>query len=342
MPVDILDHSVTEALRSLRIQHASGISVEVSLTTCANMCTAPSGRNCFLEAAKRAQQGDSIESLMEALSPLLSESERATVAAGWNGGRIEAVLDSVVHQRELWYAARRRIRAQMIMPVVVLFIASFVAPLPGFIQNGSMTKYLISALVPLAICFFGWQWLAKVLWSRPAERGAGALKGPPAPPTSMDGYKMRIPIMAAIERNRCLAEFSSCLSNLLAAGVPITSALETCSRAMSNGLYREAVAKAAEITKSGNLLTTALFPAELWPTEFVAAVNVGEKSGTLDETLARYADHARESYIRAVDAFAEWLPRIIYGIIALFVIYQIFSMFSEFYIKPINDALKGI
>src|SRR6185295_1800956 len=111
MSVDVLDHSVTEALRSLRVQHAAGITVEVSLTTCAQMCTAPSGRNCFLEAARRAQKGESIESLMDALAPLLTESERATVAAGWNGGRIEAVLDSVVHQRELWYSARRRIRA---------------------------------------------------------------------------------------------------------------------------------------------------------------------------------------------------------------------------------------
>jgi type II secretory pathway component PulF len=340
MSVDVLDHSVTEALRALRIQHSSGIAVEVSLTNCANMCTAPSGRNCFLDAAKRAQKGESIESLMDALTPLLTESERATVTAGWNGGRIEAVLDSVVNQRELWYSARRKIRAQMILPVLVLFIAAFVAPLPALIQNGSMAKYLLSALIPLGICFLGWQWLAKVLWSRPAERGVGGLNSPPPPPTAMDGYKLRFPILAAVERNRCLAEFSSCLSNLISAGVTISSALETCARAMSNGLYRQSVAKAAEVTKGGNLLTTALFPVELWPTDFVSTVEVGEKSGTLDEVLARYSDHARDNYVRAVDAFAQWLPRIIYGVVALFVIYNIFVLAAS-YINMLNSAMNG-
>ena len=339
MAVDMLDKSVTEALRSLKIQHASGIPVEASLTTCANLCTAPSGRNCFLDAAKRAQNGDSIESLLDALAPLLTETERATVAAGWNGGRIEAVLDSVVQQRELWASARRHIRAQMIMPVMVLIIASFVGPLPNLIaHDGSIAMYLFSVAIPLVIGFVGWTMLSKALWSRPAEHGLKS-GSPPALPTTLDRYKLSFPIFASVERNRCLAEFSSCMANLLAAGVPITSALETCARAMSNGVYRQSVAAAALVTKGGNLLTTALFPQELWPTEFVSTVQVGETSGTLDEVLTRYAEHARESYIRAVDAFAQWLPRIMYGLVALFVIYNIFVLAGQ-YIGMINDALK--
>src|SRR5262249_54811215 len=142
-------------------------------------------------------------------------------------------------------------------------------------------------------------------------------------------------------RNRCLSEFSTCLSNLLSAGVPITSALETCSRALSNGVYRSSVAEAANVTKSGNLLTTALFPVELWPAEFVSAVEVGEKTGTLDQALKRYADYARENYVRAVEAFALWLPKIIYGFISIYVIYLIISMYYGLYLKPINDLLPN-
>ena len=340
MSVDTLDHSVTEALRALRVQHASGVAVELSLSTCATVCSAGSSRACFLEAASRAKKGESIESLMEALSPVLSETERATVVAGWNGGRIEAVLDSVVSQRELWYSARRRIRAQMIMPVLVLVIASFVAPVPAFIagQIGPI-GYFASALTPLLICFFGWSFLARILWGRRPEAIAGP-NTPPAPPTSTDEYKLRLPVITSVERNRCLAEYASCLGNLLSAGVPITQALETCARAMSNGVYRQAVARSADVTRGGNLLSTSLFPTDIWPQDFVAAVRVGEQSGKMDEVLLRYADNARENYVRAIDAFAEWLPRIIYGVIALFVIYNIFKL-AGVYIGILDSAMKG-
>ena len=343
MSVDTLDHSVTEALRALRVQHASGVSVEASLNTCATVCNTAYSKEAFLEAALRAKKGESIESLMDALSQLLSETERATVIAGWNGGRVEAVLDSVVAQRELWYSARRRIRAQMILPVLVLIIAAFVAPLPGLIagQTG-VFGYFATAFAPILICLIGWKFLANVLWGRKPD---GMLRGPnapPAPPDKTDEYKMKIPVLNSVERNRCLAEYASCLANLLSAGVPISQALDTCSRAMSNGLYRQAVARSAEVVRGGNLLTTSLFPTELWPQDFVAAVRVGEQSGKLDEVLARYADHARENYVRAIDAFAQWLPRVVYGIISIYVIYQILTMFFTMYLNPMNDVLNSM
>jgi type II secretory pathway component PulF len=340
MSVDTLDHSVTEALRALRVQHASGIAVEQSLATCATVCSAGSSRDCFLEAASRAKKGESIESLMDALSPLLSDTERATVVAGWNGGRIEAVLDSVVAQRELWYSSRRHIRAQMIMPVLVLVIASFVAPVPAFIAGQlGIIGYVASALTPLVLCFVGWTFLAKVLWgAKPVSFGGP--KEPPAPPTSSDDYKLRLPVISVVERNRCLAEYSSCMGNLISAGVPITQALETCARAMSNGVYRQAVMRSAEVTRGGNLLSTSLFPTDIWPLDFVAAVRVGEQSGKMDEVLLRYADSARENYVRAIDAFAQWLPRVIYGVIALFVIYNIFKL-AGVYIGILDSAMKG-
>ncbi len=343
MSADTLDHSVTEALRALRVQHASGVSVEASLNTCATVCTSSYGKEAFLEAAQRAKKGESIESLMDAMSQVLSETERATVIAGWNGGRVEVVLDSVVAQRELWYSARRRIRAQMILPVLVLFIAAFVAPLPGFIAGQiGFIGYMLSAFTPLVICFIGWRFLAKVLWGRAPDGAFRGPNAPPAPPTSADEYKMKIPVLNSVERNRCLAEYASCLGNLIAAGVTISQALDTCARAMSNGLYRQAVARSSEVVRGGNLLTTSLFPTELWPQDFVAAVRVGEQSGKLDEVLLRYADHARENYERAIEAFAQWLPRIVYGIISLYVIYQILSMFFNVYLNPMNDVLNSM
>lgn len=340
MAADPLDHSVTEALRAFRVQHSAGVAVARSMETCATVCTLPAGRDCFLDASMRADKGDSIESMMSALSPVLSEAERAIIAAGWNGGRIEAVLDSVVSQRELWEQARRRIKSQMILPFVVLFMAAFIAPLPSFIAgNSSMIEYLLSVAAPIGIGYFLWRLIQKALWSRKADSAFAGPNAPPAPPTNLDRYKLELPVVRNVERNRCLAEFASVLSNLIAAGVNITAALETCARAADNGIYRQAISRCAAVTKSGNLLTTSLTPADIWPPEFVNAVDVGEKTGKLDEVLARYADSARESYVRAVQTFAEWLPKLIYGVVALFVIYNIFKL-ALGYVNMLDSAMK--
>jgi type IV pilus assembly protein PilC len=155
----------------------------------------------------------------------------------------------------------------------------------------------------------------------------------------MDRYKLELPVVKNVERNRCLAEFASVLSNLISAGVNITAALNTCSRAADNGIYRQAIARCAEVTKSGNPLSTALTPADLWPPEFVNAVDVGEKTGKLDEVLARYANQARDNYVRAVETFATWLPKVLYGLVALFIIYNIFKL-ALGYVSMLDQASR--
>jgi len=67
--------------------------------------------------------------------------------------------------------------------------------------------------------------------------------------------------------------------------------------------------------------------------------NVGEKSGNLDETLKHYALQAREDYVRAVEAFGEWLPRVLYAIVCLYVIYNIFKLAAG-YANMLNSAMS--
>jgi type IV pilus assembly protein PilC len=115
--------------------------------------------------------------------------------------------------------------------------------------------------------------------------------------------------------------------------------LQTCARAADNGLYRQAIASCAAVTQNGNLLSSSMTNTELWPPEFVNAVDVGEKTGKLDEVLARYSDQARDNYVRAVETFAQWLPKILYGLVCLFVIYNIFKL-ALGYVNMLNQAMS--
>ncbi|HEY3320352.1 MAG TPA: type II secretion system F family protein [Planctomycetota bacterium] len=307
--VDALDQSVTEALRAWRVQHGAGIPLAQSLQSCATVCESSTARNCFDEAARRSADGRDIESLLEALAPLLPEGERALIAAGWRSGRVEAALDGLVSHRDLWANVRRKIRARLVLPGLVLLLASLVAPLPGLLaNNGTLGGYLFSALLPLGAAFVIWKMATGAL----AWRTAG-----------MDQFLLSLPVVGPFERVRARSQVATLLGQLLGAGLGVQVSLEICARAVRSETYRQDVLRCAEIVGRGRPLSDALKPGPLWPAEFAGAVAIGEKSGSLDETLARIGRAETERMERAAEAMADWIPRLIYALIALYVIWQI-------------------
>lgn len=311
MPIDPLDHSVTEALRAWRVQHNAGIDVTSTLTSCATLCQAPAAKESFQNAAQQTQGGD-IAGILNALRPALSEAERAVINTGWQSGRVEAVLDAVVAQRELWAAARTKIRSGLVLPVFILFFASFLAPLPGFIAgSGTAGGYLLNAMLPLLIAYAAWRVFERSLTSRSGK---------------FDALRLDLPLISHLEKARCLSEFASTLSLLVAAGTGISAALEICARAASNSVYGAEILRCAAFVAKGNPLSSAMHAGKLWPHEFISAVRIGEESGSLDDTLARLGNQLRDQYSRAIEELAAWIPRLVYGLIALFVIFQIFKL----------------
>ena len=66
----------------------------------------------------------------------------------------------------------------------------------------------------------------------------------------------------------------------------------------------------------------------------------GEVSGKLDESLDRLHRYYSEEGTRKLESFAEWTPRLIYGIVAGIIAYKIISFYSG-YFHQIGDLTKG-
>lgn len=322
MDFDPLDHSVTEALRAWRVQYGAGVSLAQTLETCASVCS-PRGRSCFLQAAQWTQEGRPFEDLLRALSGVLPEGDRAALNAGWKGGRLDGVMDAAIARRELRHATRRRMRARLVLPVLILAGASFVAPLPAFILGGSALQYLVSAILPLAVAFGIWRACARLTAERAHASVSSGSGSEPAPPTPLDRAMLALPLAGKVERLRNLSDFAGLLSLLIGAGVPISEAIEICARSLPNGVYREEVERLRGLVREGRPLSDGLAQGPLWPMEFVMVLKTAEVSGDWERAFARLAADMRERYTFAIEQFAEWLPRFVYAIVCLFVISQI-------------------
>jgi type II secretory pathway component PulF len=204
--------------------------------------------------------------------------------------------------------------------VGILVAAAVIAPLPAFILGGNFFTFALSVAIPLGVAFGAWRVVAKFVRARQFSGGTGEH---PTPESGIDNALLSIPLIARFERLRNLCEFTSILGHLTGAGVLLSESLDVCASTLPNGRYRSAAARLADAARSGRPLTDALAGDQNWPIELTTALSVGEQTGTLEEACLRLANTYRDDYQRTVEQLADWLPRVLYALIALFVIFSI-------------------
>jgi type II secretory pathway component PulF len=325
MGIDPLDPFVTEALRAWLVQYEAGIAPSEALRLAGTVCRSHTAQAAFADGAQRAARGSDAAEVLAVLAAVLPESERAVLAAGFKSGRLDAALGSVIGKRELWHATRAKIRARLALPGIVLLMAAFIIPLPGLVLGGSMWIYVLSVAAPLAVAGAVWHLAGAAARARiasPVQEGQAV----PAPVSRLDGLLLNLPVVAGLERARNLGESAGLLADLLGAGVVLSEALATCARTAPNGEYRGDLSRMAQQVLTGTPLAQALTPGRLWPADFCAALAVGEHAGALEETARRLGRQWREQYAADVEQLGEWLPRLLYALVVLFILWGILQV----------------
>jgi type IV pilus assembly protein PilC len=125
------------------------------------------------------------------------------------------------------------------------------------------------------------------------------------------------------------------------AGMPIDQSLDASLKATANGAFIAASPQIVQDVQDGATLTDALAASELWPTEFIQMVHVGESTGTVPETLNRlspqFEDQARRS-LRNLATAAGWG---VWCLVAAFIIFLIFRIVF-WYTGMINEAIENV
>ena len=320
MSFDPLDPHVTQALNAWRVQEEAGVALEKTLEVAARSCPSPKAKDCFIEAGKRAAAGARPVKLVKALEPILPPSERAVLTAGFRSGRLDRMLGYLFDKREMWHRARSRIRAKMLLPAGILLAAAVIGPLPYLVLGGSVWVYGFAVGFPLTLAFVLWRVTSELIRARQFAGGAGEN---PAPESGFDRVLLVLPFVSRLERLANLSEFTAVLGHLIGAGVLMSEALTVCARVLTNGRFRAAAMRLTDAVHSRRPLAEALAADPVWPPEITSALSTAEQTGTLEEGCFRLTKSLREDYQMAVDQLADWLPRILYVLVALLVIFYI-------------------
>ncbi len=209
---------------------------------------------------------------------------------------------------------RRKLLSRLWLPLGILAVALMVRPLPALIggQLGPGGYLLHSLGLFLALLAGG-----ALLWRLPGllrQRWHG-----------FDTLALELPLLGRLIRRRNSLEFARGLGLLLQAGLPAFDALPKAIGLVANRRLRARLTKAEAALQAGEPLSQALKAAPDLDYSLLALAETGEYAGSLDAMLLHYAKLEEEKVEDLEDALAQWLPRLVYFAVAIWMASSILS-----------------
>ena len=324
-----LYHNVAQMLRS-------GLPVLRALEIAAKTARGPM-RRALRGIHASAAAGESLGAAMTRYPGVFPPLEVLVVEAAETSGHLPESLEHLSQ----YYAFRDRLRSTALsglaLPVAILHVAALVIPLPGFFMEGASTAgYFLQVLIPLLFLYVPIMAIFIVVRYTPKT---GPLR------TLLDEVTLMVPLLGRAASRLALSRFCRTFQMLYATGtVPIAECVRKAAELSGNTIIRRRLIGGARSAEAGQAIGEG-FPASL-PAEFVASWQVGEESGKLDDTAVRLADQYAENSERLMALLAVWIPRLVYALVSLYLVYNIFRMFSAVYGPIMNpessDLLKDL
>jgi type IV pilus assembly protein PilC len=258
------------------------------------------------------------------------------IKAGEAGGALEAILQRLADFKEKSQSLKRRIKAAMVYPIVVIFVAcvivgfilyfiipkfesifkDFNVPLPGmtiFLINAShfLIKYFyVVFLTPLFIWIF-----IKLLYRN--KTGAYIC----------DRILLMTPVMGTIAEKSTVARTMRTLGTLVQSGVPILESLNIVRDTAGNAVFERAFTRIYESIREGETIAQPLKEARIVDDIVVNMIDVGEETGELDTMLNKIADNYDEEVETAVESLVSLLEPIMIVILGGIIGFIVIALF---------------
>ena len=153
---------------------------------------------------------------------------------------------------------------------------------------------------------------------------------------------MRVPVVGSTLKTMALARFSWTLSLSLDAGIDACRAVRMALNSTQNRYFMRHVSAVEGAVMRGGQFYEALGQTGAFTDEFLTALENAEVTGTETESLTRLSQDYQKRAEAATTVLTVAASMAIWGLIAALLIFLIFSLAINLYIKPINDALEMV
>ena len=284
--------------RQLATLVQAALPIEEALRAAAAQSTTAKIKSMLLAVRGRVLEGHSLAASLSEYPAAFPELYRATVAAGEHAGHLGLVLDQLADYTEQRQQSRQKIQLALLYPVILMvasltivcFLLGYVVPdvVKVFVNTGQELPMLTRGLIATSAVVKSWGWLMALLLIGGVISFRLALRDE-ALQRRWDAFVLAIPLVGRLARATNTARFASTLAILSKSGVPLVEALSIAAAVIANLRIRDKVIIAAQTVREGSSLTRALETSGEFPPMMLHMIASGEKSGELDQMLARTA-----------------------------------------------------
>jgi len=333
--------------RQLATLVRSGLPLEESLLAISQQTEKPRIQSILLGVRSRVMEGHTLADGFAEFPQVFPEIYRATVAAGEQSGRLDAVLERLADYTENRQVIRQKVSNALVYPIaltvmcfsIVSVLLVFVVPkvvkvfetskhelpLATRILIGSsdlFREYGIYALIVLAIG--GWLLIRQLRREGPKRQ--------------FHLFLLRIPLIGRLVRGVNTARFTRTFSILTASAVPVLESLRISAEVVTNVPMREAVAEASDRIREGSPIGKSLGASRLFPPMTIHLISSGETSGELETMLDRAATNQERELDGLIGTLLGLMGPVLIVFMGLIVMGIVFALLLPIF--QLNDLVR--
>jgi type II secretory pathway component PulF len=294
--------------------------------------------------ADRIRQGASLTEAIDEQGNYFPPNFHRLIEVGEESGQLEKVLDRMAEHYKDIAELQSMFRASIVWPMIQLILAVVVV---------SVLIYVPSLLAPdrtevadlLGIGLVGakglaifWGWIAAIvagfvgLWMLLRNGKLGFL----------GNWLVRIPVLGKALLTFDEATFVQSLALAIESGVTAANAVSLSFKGSSSNAFKAKADAAREAILQGREMHAVLRDTGLFSTETIEAVELGEESGRLAETLDKHFRVMRMRVKFAMAAIAQIASSVVWIAVAAILVTMIFRLFGRYVSQIDPAAVEGL
>ncbi|MDD2807454.1 MAG: type II secretion system F family protein [Patescibacteria group bacterium] len=312
--------------RQLSVIVSATIPLVQGLRILVTQTDSPVLKTVISEVADDVEGGAKLSAALKRHSEIFSDFFINIIKSGETSGKLDDVLNYLADQQEKDYDLSSKIKGAMIYPIFIVSGLSIVGTLMMIFVIPQLTAVLIetgaqlptSTIVLIAVSNFlqkFWWLLAIVIIGTyfilhaliKTEKGKYA----------WDTILLRLPVFGELFRKIILVRFARSLYTLTTGGVSLTKSLEIVADVVGNAVFHDLISQTVKEVEDGNSIATIFLQSKEVPPMVSQMLNLGEKTGRLDdilEKLAHFYSREVENLVANLVTLLEPMVMILMGI----------------------------
>jgi len=322
--------------RQLATMIEAGIPILQALEALQEQMTSPYFKKIIGSLREDIEVGSSLTAAFSKHTRVFDTLFISMVKVGEAGGKLNVTLDRVAAYMEKTLKLKRKVKAAMVYPIVVISMA-FVITLVLLIkvvptfkaiydslgqELPGMTQFLILISDTLQKSFMsviGGLFLLGFLFLRYIRTERGRLQ--------FDTFKLKVPIFGELMRKVAISRFSRTFATLTQSGVPILASLEIVSKTCGNKLLEITINNVRNFVREGESITPPLIKSGVFPPMVTRMISVGEKTGEMEKMLVKVADFYDDQVDAAVAGLTSLIEPLVIGFLGIVVGFIVIALF---------------